>query len=87
MLFSSFVIKKLTYECLLFISSTEPVAPGEESVGICRIEPAKVAQIHAQTHLERGRETQKEEAASLKLSALGGVLSPATLVAKAAALA
>lgn len=48
-------LEKLTNECLSFISSTEPVAPGEESVGICCIKPAKVAQIHAQPHLEIGK--------------------------------
>lgn len=78
--------KKLTYESLFFIIITEPVAPGEESVRICCIKPAKVAQIHAQTHLEREREreTEKKEANKLKLFTLIRV-RPGTLVAKAAA--
>lgn len=82
-----FLCAKLTYECLFFIISTEPVAPGEESVRICGIKPAKVAQIHAQTHLERGREAEKTEADTLKALPLLSGLGPDTLVAKAAAFA
>lgn len=55
-------MKKLTYEGLFFIIITEPVAPGEESVRIGCIKPAKVAQIHAQTHLERERQRKKHQA-------------------------
>lgn len=82
-----FLCAKLTYECLFFIISTEPVAPGEESVRIRRIKPAKVAQIHAQTHLKKEREMDKKEADNLKLLPLVRVLRPDTLVAKAAAFA
>lgn len=43
--------KTTTYECLFFILGPEPVAPGEEGVGVGRIEPLEVSQIHTEPNL------------------------------------
>lgn len=42
-----------TYEGSLLILCTEPVTSWEEGVGIGRIKPLKVTQVHAETHLEQ----------------------------------
>lgn len=79
-------VEKLTNECLFFISSAEPVAPGEERVRICCIKPAKVAQIYAQPHLERGKGKEEEQWENRNFL-LVQVLGHDTLVANAAAFA
>lgn len=43
--------KSTTYKSLFFILGPEPVAPGEESVGVGRIEPLEVTQIHTEPDL------------------------------------